>query len=85
MELGKSTSVLMRSYRKDGTMFWNAMDFEPRRDANGHIVHFSGSIQDVTEQINGLKATQPKIREMRDRCPDAALADIRQAVRALTE
>jgi diguanylate cyclase (GGDEF)-like protein/PAS domain S-box-containing protein len=49
---GTGASVLLRNYRKDGTLFWNNLQISPVRDANGVVTHFVGVQSDVTELKN---------------------------------
>ncbi|QAU35995.1 EAL domain-containing protein [Janthinobacterium sp. 17J80-10] len=39
----------MRSYRKDGTMFWNDLYTSPVRDADGKVTHFVAAQYDITD------------------------------------
>ncbi len=41
--------VVLRSYRKDGSLFWNELGFEPVQDEAGTVTHFIGILTDVTE------------------------------------
>ncbi|RJG04610.1 EAL domain-containing protein [Noviherbaspirillum sedimenti] len=41
--------AVMRSYRKDGTMFWNDLYTSPVRDADGRVTHFVAAQYDITE------------------------------------
>lgn len=41
--------AVMRSYRKDGTMFWNDLYTSPVRDATGKVTHFVAAQYDITE------------------------------------
>ncbi len=43
--------VLMRNYRKDGTLFWNEMTVLPVHDANGRLTHFAGYHRDASERL----------------------------------
>lgn len=45
---GRETSVLLRNYRKDGSLFWNYLSLAPVRDQSGQITHFVGIQQDIT-------------------------------------
>jgi PAS domain S-box-containing protein len=45
---GEPVRVLLRNYRKDGTLFWNQLDLAPLRDAAGEITHYIGVQGDVT-------------------------------------
>ncbi len=39
----------MRSYRQDGTPFWNELFISPVRDDQGNVTHFIGTHTDVTQ------------------------------------
>jgi diguanylate cyclase (GGDEF)-like protein/PAS domain S-box-containing protein len=41
--------AVIRSYRKDGTMFWNDLYTSPVRDASGKVTHFVAAQYDITE------------------------------------
>jgi PAS domain S-box-containing protein len=45
---GRSATVELRNYRKDGTPFWNEVHIAPVRDDHGEIVRFVGVQIDVT-------------------------------------
>jgi two-component system, cell cycle sensor histidine kinase and response regulator CckA len=47
---GRACSVELLNYRKDGSIFWNAMSVSPVRDAAGNLTHFVGVQTDVTER-----------------------------------
>lgn len=46
----RETRVLLRNFRKDGTLFWNELHLAPVRDEQGELTHFVGAINDVTER-----------------------------------
>jgi two-component system cell cycle response regulator len=48
---GESCRVLLRNYRKDGTVFWNEMTVLPLRDGEGRITHFAGHHRDAGERL----------------------------------
>lgn len=48
---GRSCSVTLRNYRRDGTMFRNALRLLPLRDDAGQVTHFVGLIRDVTHAM----------------------------------
>ena len=62
---GRHCSVVLRNYRKDGTLFWNELSIYPVRDEEGHMTNFVGVQNDITERI--------KVEEV--------LSEIRQAER----
>ena len=43
--------VLLRNYRKDGTVFWNEMTVVPLFDAEGRVTHFAGHHRDAGERL----------------------------------
>jgi diguanylate cyclase (GGDEF)-like protein/PAS domain S-box-containing protein len=51
LRLGESCRVLLRNYRKDGTVFWNEMTVSPLRDGEGRITHFAGHHRDAGERL----------------------------------
>ncbi len=46
---GEEASVLLRNYRKDGSLFWNNLRISPLRSDEGAVTHFVGIQSDVTE------------------------------------
>ncbi|GAC1301095.1 MAG: hypothetical protein NVSMB10_00060 [Steroidobacteraceae bacterium] len=48
---GESYRVLLRNYRKDGTVFWNEVTVVPLRDAQGRVTHFAGHHRDAGERL----------------------------------
>ncbi|MFZ0519042.1 MAG: EAL domain-containing protein [Acidobacteriaceae bacterium] len=46
---GKSCTVELRNYRKNGTMFWNSISIAPVLDEAGRTTHFIGVQKDVTD------------------------------------
>jgi PAS domain S-box-containing protein len=56
---GRGCSVMLRNYRRDGTMFRNALRLIPVRDDAGDVTHFVGLIRDAThaagiDRLTGL-------------------------------
>jgi diguanylate cyclase (GGDEF)-like protein/PAS domain S-box-containing protein len=47
---GRDCEVLLRNYRKDGTLFWNELRLSPVHDERGRLVNFVGVQNDVTER-----------------------------------
>ena len=48
---GESCRVLLRNYRKDGSLFWNEMTVLPLLDADGRVTHFAGHHRDAGERL----------------------------------
>jgi diguanylate cyclase (GGDEF)-like protein/PAS domain S-box-containing protein len=59
---GESCRVLLRNYRKDGTLFWNEMTVLPLRHSDGCVTHFAGHHRDAGERLRiDLKATKDSL------------------------
>jgi len=48
---GEAARVLLRNYRKDGTVFWNEMTVLPLLAADGQVTHFAGHHRDAGERL----------------------------------
>jgi diguanylate cyclase (GGDEF)-like protein/PAS domain S-box-containing protein len=48
---GESCRVLLRNYRKDGSVFWNEMTVMPLLDPDGRVTHFAGHHRDAGERL----------------------------------
>lgn len=51
-------AVELQNYRKDGTMFWNALFISPIFDRDGRLIYFFGSQLDVTRRREAEIALQ---------------------------
>jgi two-component system cell cycle response regulator len=51
LDRGESCRVLLRNYRKDGSVFWNEMTVLPLLGADGRITHFAGHHRDAGERL----------------------------------
>ncbi len=51
MRDGVEIRVVLRNYRKDGTLFWNELWFAPVLDEARQPTHFIGVINDVTDRV----------------------------------
>ena len=47
---GRECQVILRNYRKDGTLFWNEFSLTPVQDESGQITHFIGVQTDITKR-----------------------------------
>ena len=65
---GQYCLVIVRNYRKDGTMFWNELSISPIYDENGVVTNFIGIQKDVTTRV----LIQQQLRD-----ENQSLADIR--------
>jgi len=62
----RSTRVLLRNYRKDGTLFWNQLYLSPIFDSAGKLSLFVGIQNDVTARVEAdlnLVETTLSLRE----------------------
>ena len=41
----------MRSYRKDGELFYNRLSIRPLLDRQGRVIRYLGTQYDVTQQV----------------------------------
>ncbi|SDD88010.1 EAL domain-containing protein [Aquimonas voraii] len=42
--------VVLRNYRRDGSLFWNQLTLAPVRDADGQVTHYIGVSTDLTDR-----------------------------------
>ncbi|RYH95782.1 MAG: PAS domain-containing protein, partial [Acetobacteraceae bacterium] len=52
----RDIDVVLRNYRKDGTLFWNELRLRPLRDTAGNVRHYLAVMRDVTasRELTGL-------------------------------
>lgn len=63
--LGVDATVVLRNYRRDGSLFWNRVEMSPVRDAkNGQITHFFAVQTDVTLEREREEMTQVRSLEL---------------------
>jgi diguanylate cyclase (GGDEF)-like protein/PAS domain S-box-containing protein len=79
LEEGRSCEVLLKNYRKDGTLFWNRLRLVPV-EHGGKIAWWVGIATDITE-LKGLKdklRTRGRaLKEVRGLAPDDRLTGLR--------
>ncbi len=51
---GTTTTVTLRNYRKDGTLFWNELTLTPYPGADGVVEYYVGLMRDVTTAKESL-------------------------------
>ena len=54
-------TVVLRNYRKNGTLFYNELSVYPVRDENDRVMNFVGVQNDITER----RRTEEALREIR--------------------
>ncbi len=66
---GKSCTVVLRNYRKDGSLFWNELSISPVHDFDGNLTHYISIQTDITERKQleeELKNALQKEKELND-------------------
>jgi PAS domain S-box-containing protein len=80
-------TVVLRNYRKDGTLFWNELSVYPVRDEGGRVVNFVGVQNDITERLRAEEALSEIRRTERRRIArdlhDIALQDLAGTLQSL--
>lgn len=61
----KECHVIIRNYRKDGSLFWNELYIAPVFDAFGKLTHFIGIQTDITERVKAVEALQEREEQYR--------------------
>jgi diguanylate cyclase (GGDEF)-like protein/PAS domain S-box-containing protein len=59
LERGETAKVLLRNYRRDGSLFWNEVVIQPVRNPAGKLTHFVAYYRDVSERLKGADKTAP--------------------------
>jgi PAS domain S-box-containing protein len=72
LKRSEACTVILRNYRKDGTLFWNELYTAPVYDAAGVLTHFVGVQTDITARVEAENA----VRQERDSL-ERALAQLR--------
>lgn len=62
---GRSTTVTVLNYRRDGTAFWNQVSVSPVADDAGRVTHWVGLQLDVTDQVRHAHAQERSIEAER--------------------
>ncbi len=59
---GTNCTVVIRNYRKDGTLFWNELSISPIFNNSGELTHFIGIQIDITERKEAEKDLKRQMR-----------------------
>jgi PAS domain S-box-containing protein len=62
MDERREAAVVLRNYRKDGTLFWNELRLSPVFNDQGQLTHYIGIQTDVTAQKEALAEVQAQSR-----------------------
>lgn len=60
----RSEKVLLKNYRKNGTVFWNELIISPVKDKDGLVTNYIGIQTDVTDRVNARFALKKKTQEL---------------------
>ena len=84
---GRHCTVVLRNYRKDGTLFWNELSIYSVRDEDGRMTNFVGVQNDVTERIRAEEILSEMRRAERRRIArdlhDIVLQDLSGVLQSL--
>jgi PAS domain S-box-containing protein len=84
---GRHCTVVLRNYRKDGTLFWNELSIYPVRDEDGRMTNFVGVQNNVTERVRAEEILSEIRRAERRRIArdlhDIVLQDLSGALQSL--
>jgi PAS domain S-box-containing protein len=84
---GRHCTVVLRNYRKDGSLFWNELSIYPVRDDEGRTTSFVGVQNDITERIRTEEILSEIRRAERRRIArdlhDVVLQDLSGALQSL--
>jgi diguanylate cyclase (GGDEF)-like protein/PAS domain S-box-containing protein len=61
---GSACTTTLRSYRKDGTPFWNQLTLAPIVNRMGHITHYVCTLSDVTARMQAEQQLLEKHRQL---------------------
>ena len=51
IEQGEACQVVVRNYRRDGSMFWNELTISPVRNIDEQVTHYVGVASDITDRM----------------------------------
>lgn len=60
----KSVTVVVRNYRKDGTLFYNELSLAPIHNNDGMLTHYVGISTDVTDRVEAEDKIQRQNEEL---------------------
>lgn len=71
--LGQACQVVVRNYRKDGSLFWNELNISPVISAGNRVTHYVGVASDITERMAAEQVLQQRTERLNavfDMSPD---------------
>jgi PAS domain S-box-containing protein len=75
----REASVMMLSYRKDGSTFWDALTIAPVEGPDGLVTHFVGVVTDITKpkkDVERLRVSEERLRLMIESVREYAIFSI---------
>lgn len=80
IKVGQGCIVVLRNYRKDGTLFYNELHVSPIRNYEGVLTHFVGVQTDITERMTNEQERERLLHqaETQAQAERAAAARLRQ-------
>jgi PAS domain S-box-containing protein len=78
----QEATALLRSYRKDGTLFWNSLHIAPVRDETGRVTHFINVGTDVSELVRAQQELEALNAQLERRVAERT-AELAATVREL--
>jgi PAS domain S-box-containing protein len=84
MAEGTECKVILRNYRKDGSLFWNELNVTPVRDDKGMLTHYVGVQNDISDRMS-LQEAEQKMREMNEQLEENVRARTQELEHTLEE
>ncbi|MEL6771817.1 MAG: PAS domain-containing protein [Bacteroidota bacterium] len=66
VDTGEAANVVLRNYKKDGTLFYNDLHVSPVYDADGRLVYFLGVQNDATDLEQALATVRERDQQLHD-------------------
>lgn len=64
IKAGESCTVVLKNYRKDGTLFWNELSIDPIYDEHGKLINFMGFQNEITERVKIKQDLEKQIQRI---------------------
>ena len=84
IQKGEACRVILRNYRKDGSLFWNDLSITPLFNENQKLTHFIGVQHDVTEIHNAKNQLEKYANKLEEKVANRT-KEIEATVQKLVE